>query len=335
MLLQELWLEKIDWDDSLPPRLRHRWTQFRKELSDLSGITVPRWLGLAPSAHVEIHGFSDASQLAMAAAVYIKVTLPLAEPTITLVCAKTKVALLLARLVNYVQRTLELIMVKIFLWLDSSVARTWINSHLSPWKEYVSNRVAAIQDLVPHGQWRFVPGFKNPADCATCGFSASQLSQHSLWWSGPPWLLLPTSLHWPDLPSQLDSAATLEERPGILATAPQSKMWDLFSRYSSLTRLLRITATCQQCCSTFRGVPQSSLANPLTPADLEAARLFWVRATQAIHFASELKVLSSGNLLPKTHPLSKHLLTTPAYSELEVASRTRYSMRTAFTRLSC
>ncbi|XP_071579667.1 uncharacterized protein [Temnothorax nylanderi] len=143
MLLQELWLEKIDWDEPLTPLLRHRWTQFRK---DLSRITVPRWLGLAPSAHIEIHGFSDASQLAMAAAVFIKVTLPSAEPTITLVCAKTKVAplkrltiprleltaaLLLARLVNYVQRTLGLTMVAIFLWIDSSAVRTWINSHPS------------------------------------------------------------------------------------------------------------------------------------------------------------------------------------------------------------
>ncbi|XP_070155816.1 uncharacterized protein [Polyergus mexicanus] len=95
-LLQELWLEKVGWDDCLSPQLRDRWTHFRSELSDLTSITIPRWMSLTPSATVELHGFSDASQLAMAAVVYIKVTPHTTEPIITLVCAKTKNAYLRA-----------------------------------------------------------------------------------------------------------------------------------------------------------------------------------------------------------------------------------------------
>jgi len=129
-LLHELWLEKVGWDDCLSPQLRYRWTHFRAELSDLTSITIPRWISLTPSVMVELHGFSDASQLAMAAAVYIKVIPQTTAPITTLVCAKTKVAplkrltiprleltaaVLLSRLISYVQRTLELTEIPIYM----------------------------------------------------------------------------------------------------------------------------------------------------------------------------------------------------------------------------
>ncbi|XP_070155856.1 uncharacterized protein [Polyergus mexicanus] len=145
-LLQELWLEKVGWDDCLSPQLRDRWTHFRSELSDLTSITIPRWMSLTPSATVELHGFSDASQLAMAAAVYIKVTPHTTEPIITLVCAKTKVAplkrftiprleltatVLLSRLISYIQRTLELAEIPIYLDGLISIAHLDQQSSLS------------------------------------------------------------------------------------------------------------------------------------------------------------------------------------------------------------
>lgn len=194
-LLQELWLEKVGWDDCLSPQLRHRWTHFRAELSELTSITIPRWISLTSSVMVELHGFSDASQLAMAAAVYIKVIPQTTAPITTLVCAKTKVAplkrltiprleltaaVLLSRLISYVQRTLELTEIPIYMWTDSSVSLTWINSHPSRWKDFVRNRVAAIQERVPQGHWRFISGKENPADCASRGLSSAQLSRHHL-----------------------------------------------------------------------------------------------------------------------------------------------------------
>ncbi|XP_070155808.1 uncharacterized protein [Polyergus mexicanus] len=341
-LLQELWLEKVGWDDCLSPQLRDRWTHFRSELSALTSITIPRWMSLTPSATVELHGFSDASQLAMAAAVYIKVTHHMTEPIITLVCAKTKVAplkrltiprleltaaVLLSRLISYVQRTLELAEVPIYLWMDSSVSLTWINSHPSRWKDFVQNRVAAIQERVPQGHWRFIPGKENPADCASRGLSSTQLSRHHLWWNGPSWLAQ-SPQHWPSTVSQLDSAATLEERPGFLLTSStirQHHLWELLYRYSSLTRLLRITAHCQRCCAILKGIPQSSLATPLTPADLEVSRLYWIRSVQSAYFSSELTLISSGAYLSRSHPLAKFTAFIDHSGILRVGGRLKHS----------
>ncbi|XP_015121180.1 uncharacterized protein LOC107043968 [Diachasma alloeum] len=56
-LLQRLWVEKLDWDDALSPQISDKWTQFRKELSQVENISIPHCFGVKKDALVEIHGF--------------------------------------------------------------------------------------------------------------------------------------------------------------------------------------------------------------------------------------------------------------------------------------
>lgn len=44
MLLQELWLHKIGWDDILPAQLSSRWLTLREDLTCLTRLSIPRWL---------------------------------------------------------------------------------------------------------------------------------------------------------------------------------------------------------------------------------------------------------------------------------------------------
>lgn len=182
IILQELWLLKIDWDDPLSPDMQQRWATFRNQLHELNQLSIPRWIGLAQStATIEIHGFSDASLLAMAAVLYVRVCDKNHHFLVPLVCSKTRVAplkrltiprleltaaLILTRLVAHTLKALELSDAQVFLWTDSAVTLTWITSHPSRWKDFVRNRVSAIQDNLPSASWRFVPGKENPADCA-------------------------------------------------------------------------------------------------------------------------------------------------------------------------
>ncbi|XP_051159301.1 uncharacterized protein LOC127280387 [Leptopilina boulardi] len=321
MLLQELWLEKLGWDDPLSEKLSSRWIKFKEELAQLPEISIPRWLNLTSTSTTEIHGFSDASQLAMAAVVFLKTSEPNQESKVTFVCAKTKVAplkrltiprlelsaaQLLARLVNYVQRTLELCQVPVFLWTDSSVALTWINSHPSRWKEFVHNRVSSIHDLVPQGQWRFIKGKENPADCASRGLSIQQLSQHHLWWNGPPWLK-DIKENWPSSTSRSDSSAQVEERPGLTFTVTTShpQLWDLIHQYSDLHSLLKITSICLRFLAILKRIPNSSLANPIGLKDLDLARTLWIKNIQVAYFSADIKDLNRGTKFSRSHPLSK------------------------------
>ncbi|KAI4472951.1 hypothetical protein M0802_016409 [Mischocyttarus mexicanus] len=297
ILMQRLWLEKVGWDDELTPDIIHEWSQFRQNLARLSVLETPRWLNLSSKAlSVQIHGFSDASQLAMAAVVYLRVSYPNKPPVVRLVCSKTKVAplkrltiprlelsaaALLARLTKEVIRLLDLSEADTFLWSDSSVTLAWVKNNPMRWKEFVGNRVAAIHNSVPQAHWNFISGKLNPADCASRGLSASQLIEHSLWWKGPPWLSKSPEF-WPSSAPPAPNT-DLEERPGISLTLSPAKSptWDLIdlSHVSSfqrnLTKLLRITALSQRAISCFKKVPGAKLSiSPLNPADLEQAKLF-------------------------------------------------------------
>ncbi|XP_071578843.1 uncharacterized protein [Temnothorax nylanderi] len=337
MLLQELWLHKLRWDEPLPSQLSSRWLTIRKELTSLSRISIPRWYNTWSTSSVEFHGFSDASQLAMAAVVYITVRSSNGA-TISLVCSKTKVAplkrltiprlelsaaLLLSRLMQYVQATLKLNVTAIHLWTDSVVTLTWIKSHASRWKDFVRNRVSQIQDLTAKAHWRYVPGTSNPADCASRGLTTSQLQSHSLWWTGPPWILTPEA--WPSQPALSDELSCSEARPGIAlhAAASQSEYhWDLIYRYSTLNKLLKVTALCFRFISLLRKRRAKSLD---LHSALEKARLFWIKATQAAYFTHEIKMLTANSRLPPTHAFSRLTAYIDAQGVIRVGGRLNQS----------
>ena len=103
---------------------------------------------------LEIHGFSDASQDAIAAVIYLRVINDLDRARVTLAVAKTKVAPLkrmtiprlelsaavfLVKLVINLIKSLHTDRAPIHLWTDSTIALTWIKGHPSRWKDFVRN----------------------------------------------------------------------------------------------------------------------------------------------------------------------------------------------------
>lgn len=46
LLMQELWIRKIDWDATIPEDLRKQWQAYSSSLSLLSEVAIPRWVGL-------------------------------------------------------------------------------------------------------------------------------------------------------------------------------------------------------------------------------------------------------------------------------------------------
>ena len=87
---QNLQLLGIEWNDRLPDDVEKKWLVYRRNLKHLEEIKIPCWLGTLKNAKVKIHGFSDSSKLAYAAAVYAK-TLSGSDTKVYLIQAKTKV----------------------------------------------------------------------------------------------------------------------------------------------------------------------------------------------------------------------------------------------------
>ena len=74
MLLQKVCKEKIDWEQTLDGELLIRWNCLIKELIALAKIKVPQccYVRTATPVSHQLHGFSDASEHAFAAVIYLR-----------------------------------------------------------------------------------------------------------------------------------------------------------------------------------------------------------------------------------------------------------------------
>lgn len=200
MMLQELWLNKSDWDDLLSDDVTKRWTKLRSELPLLQDLRIVRYASCPLPERVEIHGFSDASEEAYGACVYLRSVDVRGKVSVHLLCAKTKVAplksltmpklelsaaVVLIKLVKKVTDSLDIPIHRICYWCDCTIVLAWIATEPHLLKTFVSNRVDEIQSLSNPLEWRHVCTKENPADLLSRGLMPKLLITCSLWWEGP------------------------------------------------------------------------------------------------------------------------------------------------------
>ena len=139
VLMQDLWLQKCDWDSPLPAEVRERWYAYCKSLSVLSTLSIDRWLGITATRSYQIHGFSDASSWAYAAVAYLRVDEGDGRFRVSLLSAKSKVApvktvsipnlelcgaALLVKLIGHIRKLDFLRTLPVFAWSDSQIVLT-------------------------------------------------------------------------------------------------------------------------------------------------------------------------------------------------------------------
>ncbi|XP_070524007.1 uncharacterized protein [Cardiocondyla obscurior] len=326
IFIQTLWLKSLDWDEPLPKEEQEFWLKFQAELPELQKIALPRWINsLASNCSIEIHGFSDASERAIAAVVYLRVTCTSPDEyddfhfsKISLLQSKTKVAplktislprlelnaaALLVRLVNKIKLAAKFKINRVYLWSDSTVTLAWIRGHSSRWSTYVANRVTEIQETLPDAQWKHVSGNENPADCASRGISPSELAGHPLWWTGPAWLSpydeLNARLFHQEIPRTHE-----EERPARVHIVENKKQEnEMLLQFSSLTRLLHITAWCRRWPARLR--KRKNQDQDLELSELEDAKNLWIKHSQDIFFSKEIKAIKNKQTLLRQSALYK------------------------------
>ncbi|GFX63435.1 DUF1758 domain-containing protein [Trichonephila clavipes] len=93
IFIQELWKIKLDWSEQLPPDAMEEWMNFYQKLAKVNNFKIPRCILLPATIRIEIHGFSDASERAYAAVVYIKCFNESGQSQTRLLCSKSRVAL--------------------------------------------------------------------------------------------------------------------------------------------------------------------------------------------------------------------------------------------------
>ena len=93
---QKLCVDKVNWGDRLEGTMLAKWNHLFNEFSSSAKLNIPRCYFLRdkePVGH-QLHGFSDASEQAIAAVAYLRTVYEAGDVDVRLIAAKTKVALL-------------------------------------------------------------------------------------------------------------------------------------------------------------------------------------------------------------------------------------------------
>ncbi|XP_073811802.1 uncharacterized protein [Musca autumnalis] len=72
ILMQNIWLDDIGWDDPLKPLSLSSWKTFVSNVEGIEQIAIPRWVEFSPGSKIELHGFCDSSESAYAAALKVQ-----------------------------------------------------------------------------------------------------------------------------------------------------------------------------------------------------------------------------------------------------------------------
>ncbi|KAH9630867.1 hypothetical protein HF086_014608 [Spodoptera exigua] len=225
IIMQQLWLAKCSWDELVPAHIQYAWNDFQNSLHLLNEFKIPQWVLCESASRLQLHIFTDASEKAYGACVYVRSISRDGEVTIHLLTAKSKVApiksttiprlelcgaLLGSRLYSKVRQSLTLQFDEVHCWCDSTIILGWLATSSNELKSFVRHRVSEIQDTVGGEAWKYVPSAENPADLASRGLRTDKLLSSSLWWSGPQFLTKDKS-SWPQFPESHQNHPKLPE----------------------------------------------------------------------------------------------------------------------------
>ena len=204
ILFQEIGKLNIKWDDNIGV-LVNKWNEIVKILVLSEIIYFKRCYYLHdirdPVEKYYLQGFSDASNSAYAAVVYIKAVTKYGNISVTFVTSKSRIVplnksitiprlellgnFIFSNLIRSVYNSLseEIFIEELICWTGSFISLSWVKEDRE-FKLFVQNRVVKIRESVKPSLWNYCNTKENPADIIT-RFRLQYLSSNSLWWEGP------------------------------------------------------------------------------------------------------------------------------------------------------
>lgn len=309
MLIQKLWEEGLNWDEALPLHLRSSWHKLYTQLPNLNHVRISRRVICDSPQSIELHGFSDSSERAYGACIYIRALDNHQNVHVKLLCAKSRVAplksltipklelcgaLLLIRLMKKILENFSLPIDKISYWCDSTVVLGWLKTPPNVLKIFVGHRVAEIQGFSNSDQWNYVRSEQNPADLISRGVYPNEIRDCINWWIGPSWLsnlnILPMTY------KEVDNLPELRKTKVSLISSATLELFP-FKRFSKFNRMLHTVVYIHR----FLDIKRKSKAGPFEAEELEKALTVLIRLSQKESFPQEYNALSNkGSVVSKS-----------------------------------
>ena len=315
IIMQQMWLKGVGWDDDLDPCLKQMALQWLGEVQELHGIRFSRCLQLnLEITKSTMHVFVDASEEAYGAVAYDVKHYVNGSTSSQLVAAKSKVAPLKATSIPRLELMAAVLGVKLLLaitraveidtsgavmWSDSQNVLCWIKNQSRNFKTFVANRVGYIQESTEPSQWKHVPSELNAADVITRGTHVPSLKE-SMWTNGPEFIQLSEN-HWP---KQSIKTKTLDENHETKANVLDKQMPATFvstadtwliepTRHSDWLHLVRLRAWVCRFVNNCRSTPDSRQTGVLQPEEIVDAEYQIIGQAQHEVFGKEILALKS------------------------------------------
>ncbi|GFX33067.1 integrase catalytic domain-containing protein [Trichonephila clavipes] len=306
LILQKLWVLKLEWDEPLSNPIAKEWNDFVSTLPVIQNIHVPRLV--IGKGRIIIHGFADASTAAYGAVLYAQ-SISEEDVSTRLLCSKSRVApvkpitiprlelcacVLLSQLLEKVLHSLTLPIQQIMLWTDSNIVLAWIQRSPEQLKTFIGNRIKIIQRLTQNCQWNHVSSNENPADLISRGLNASDISSKQLWWHGPDFLreeLEANPIDFERITSDSDYLKELKPANVLLTSCKFSLIDDLSKRSNNYTKLLHILSYIFRFLHNSRN-PSVKRSGQLDYSEVNEAELCLIKNLQASAFQEEIEFLA-------------------------------------------
>ena len=303
----------VSWDEKLPERYVKRILKWFREIEALESIEFPRCLAnhnVKDLKASQLVAFSDASDVAFGATIFLR-TETSDEIDSNLLVAKSRVApkgqtlprkellgaLQMSKLFEVARNVVSSVL-KVneeFYFSDSKTALCWIKNREGRFKQFVEKRATTIRETTDPSRWDHVKGIENPADITTRAINPLELKESRKWFKGPEWLCKHINewpLHKEDFTHTEESATELiandRKRLETSMITQENVVCPIeIERYSSLTRLLRVTAYVLRFINNCRKHAEKKVGE-LEAEEIQRSETFWVILTQK-EFKSERK----------------------------------------------
>ncbi|XP_062710710.1 uncharacterized protein LOC134288834 [Aedes albopictus] len=326
--MQTLWTLRdengkvFEWDRELPASLKDRWCAYHSDLPTLNELRINRFVLLPNSFEIELHVFSDASDIGYGTCAYLRSIDRQGQIKVALLTSRSKIAplkrqstprlelcgaLLSAELYQRIAASLHFSFTTVF-WTDSTTVISWLRVTPSTWTTFVANRVSKIQHATQNCGWNHIAGLQNPADVISRGCLASEIVHNKLWWGGPDWLRKEKE-YWPVPGQQCGSTddCNSERRKTAAAFASATTTPSFIDEYagtfSNYSKMIRITAYWRRFFSILRSPKEDRTFSFLTTDELKTAEHALIRLLQQQCFPDEWRRLQSGQHIAKSSRL--------------------------------